>query len=225
MIFGVDEVGRGPLAGPVVACAVLAGTDLPRGVRDSKSLTPGSRLRLDGAIRAAVPVALGEASVAEIDALNILQATLLAMARAVEALAALLGAPALVRVDGNRVPPIRWPAEAIVGGDASVPEIAAASIVAKVARDAIMVRLGEAYPAYGFARHMGYPTRDHLAALARCGPCAEHRRSFRPVRKLLDHESFSQQPIDVGAPLRMGTQLLVLRPFPESDAEDSATNP
>jgi ribonuclease HII len=185
IVFGVDEVGRGPLAGPVVAAAVVASDALPAGVRDSKALSPAARERLDRDIRGVTPVALGEASVEEIDRLNILNAAMLAMARAIEALAVLAGPPGLVLVDGNRLPPMPWPGRAVVGGDAAVPAIAAASIVAKVARDSMMVAVAADHPAYGFAQHMGYPTRAHLDALGRFGPCLHHRRSFAPVAKLL----------------------------------------
>lgn len=183
-IFGVDEVGRGPLAGPVVAAAVLLCREVP-GLADSKRLTHPQRLRLDAAIRRAGPVALGEASVAEIDRINILGATLLAMTRAVEALAAACGPPDLVLVDGNRAPPLAFPVRAIVGGDATEAVISAASIVAKVARDAQMVRLDAAHPGYGLAVHKGYGTPAHLAALATLGPSAIHRLTFAPVAKLL----------------------------------------
>jgi ribonuclease HII len=182
-VFAVDEVGRGPLAGPVLACAVLVTDALPAGVRDSKALSSRARTRLDPAIRAATPVALAEASPAEIDRLNILEATMLAMVRAIDALAAEIGPPALVLIDGNRLPRMPWPGRAIVGGDAKVPAIAAASIVAKVARDALMTALGAEHPAYGFERHMGYPTAAHIAALEKVGPCIHHRHSFAPVRQ------------------------------------------
>ncbi|WP_328831762.1 ribonuclease HII [Thermaurantiacus tibetensis] len=183
-VFGVDEVGRGPLAGPVVAAAVLLFADIP-GLADSKTLSPARRFELDRAVRAGGQVALGSASVAEIDRLNILEATLLAMARAVHALAARSGPPDLVLVDGNRAPPLAAPVRTVVGGDASEPAISAASIVAKVARDALMVALDALHPPYGFAAHKGYGTAAHLAALARLGPCAAHRRSFAPVAKFL----------------------------------------
>jgi ribonuclease HII len=180
LLAGVDEVGRGPLAGPVVAAAVILDDLKPiRGLRDSKVLAPGTRQRLDAQIRAhALCVGVGEASVEEIDALNILQATLLAMQRAIEKLRL---QPAHVLVDGNRLPKLKMPAEAIVRGDAKVAAIAAASIVAKVYRDALLVQLHEQHPAYGFAAHKGYPTPEHLAALREYGPCPAHRRSFKPV--------------------------------------------
>jgi ribonuclease HII len=181
---GVDEVGRGPLAGPVVAAAVILDDLQPiRGLRDSKTLGPSTRERLDAQIRArALCVSVAEASVEEIDRLNILQATLLAMQRAVEGLRLL---PVQVLVDGNRLPRLKVPAEAIVRGDATVAAIAAASIVAKVHRDALLVQLHERHPAYGFAHHKGYPTPEHLAALRAHGPCEAHRRSFAPVRETL----------------------------------------
>ena len=181
LVAGVDEVGRGPLAGPVVAAAVMLDDLQPiKGLRDSKTLGPAMRRRLDAEIRAkALCVSVAEASVAEIDALNILQATLLAMRRAVEGLRLV---PARVLVDGNRLPLLKMPAEAIVKGDARVPAIAAASIVAKVHRDALLEQLHETHPQYGFAEHKGYPTPEHLAALRLHGACAQHRRSFAPVR-------------------------------------------
>jgi len=185
LVFGVDEVGRGPLAGPVVAAAVAWLAPVP-GVRDSKRLSAAARQRLAAAIRDRLPVALGQASVAEIDRLNILHATMLAMARAIDALVRQVGPPSRVLVDGNRAPPCRFPVVPLVGGDESEPAIAAASIVAKVARDSLMQALDSVDPRYGFARHMGYPTPFHLAALARFGPGPHHRRSFAPVRNLLD---------------------------------------
>ncbi len=180
----MDEVGRGPLAGPVVAAAVLLQGEVP-GLADSKRLSHAQRIRLDARVRAEGRVALGEASVAEIDRLNILGATLLAMARAVDALAASCGPPDLVLVDGNRAPRLAFPVSAIVGGDGCEPAISAASIVAKVARDALMVAQCARDPRYGFARHKGYGTAEHLAALARHGPSPAHRRSFAPVARLL----------------------------------------
>jgi len=182
---GVDEAGRGPLAGPVVAAAViLDDMYVIRGLRDSKVLSPATRERLALEVRAkALCCSVAEASVEEIDQLNILQATLLAMRRAVEGLRLL---PALVLVDGNCLPRLRVPAEAIVKGDAKVAAISAASIVAKVHRDALLAALHECHPAYGFAEHKGYPTPDHLAALRLHGACVAHRRSFAPVRAVLD---------------------------------------
>jgi len=182
---GVDEAGRGPLAGPVVAAAViLDDLCLIKGLRDSKTLGPATRERLAAEVRAkALCCSVAEASVEEIDRLNILQATLLAMRRAVEGLRLL---PARVLVDGNRLPLLRMPAEAIVKGDAKVAAISAASIVAKVHRDALLVALHERHPAYGFAQHKGYPTPEHLAALRVHGACIAHRRSFAPVRAALD---------------------------------------
>ena len=183
LVAGVDEVGRGPLAGDVVAAAVILTESPLEGVTDSKMLTPERREALAERIRVeAVSWALGRATVAEIDELNILQASLLAMRRAVEALPI---QPSLVLVDGNRLP--KWPyeARAIVKGDASEPSIGAASILAKVQRDAEMLALHEHYPVYGFDRHKGYPTKAHLAALKTAGVSPVHRRNFGPVRRLL----------------------------------------
>lgn len=183
-VFGVDEVGRGPLAGPVVAAAVCWQVEVA-GVRDSKRLAPAARVVLDGAVRANCPVALGAASVAEIDRLNILRASLLAMQRAVLALARLAGPPSLVLVDGQHLPAMPFPGRAIVGGDGREGAIAAASIVAKVGRDRLMAALGARDPRFGFERHMGYGTAEHLEALRRHGPGRHHRRSFAPVRNCL----------------------------------------
>jgi len=184
----VDEVGRGPLAGPVVAAAVILDDLHPvRGLRDSKKLGEATRERLDAEIRAkALCVSVAEATVEEIDRLNILQATMLAMQRAVEGLRL---PPTLVLVDGNRLPRLRAPAEAVIRGDDRVPAIAAASIVAKVHRDALLAALHEDHPAYGFAAHKGYPTPAHLAALRAHGVCPAHRRSFAPVRAALGNGS------------------------------------
>ncbi len=184
-VAGVDEAGRGPLAGPVVAAAVILESARPiAGLADSKLLTAHRRVKLEVLIRErACAVALGEASVEEIDTLNILQATLLAMRRAVEALRP---APDCVLVDGNRLPVLPVPAQAIVGGDATVAAISAASVLAKVHRDRLCDALDHAWPAYGFAVHKGYPTAAHLEALARHGACPAHRRSFAPVRAALD---------------------------------------
>ncbi|WP_435104720.1 ribonuclease HII [Arhodomonas sp. AD133] len=178
---GVDEVGRGPLAGPVVAAAVILPPAGIEGVADSKSLTALRREALAERVRdEALAWAVGRAEVAEIDRLNIRQATFVAMRRAVEALDP---AADFALVDGRDCPPLGCPVEPVIGGDASVPAIGAASILAKQLRDAEMVVLDERYPGYGFARHKGYGTREHLAALGRLGPCPIHRRSFRPVRE------------------------------------------
>ena len=183
-VAGVDEAGRGPLAGPVVAAAVVLDPTRPiEGLRDSKQLTPARRRELAIRIRAdALAYAVAEASVAEIDRLNILQASLLAMRRAIDALRPVID---LVLVDGNRVPAIEIASRAIVGGDATEPAISAASILAKTHRDALMRALNKRYPGYGFARHFGYPTPQHLERLSALGPCAVHRRSFAPVRVML----------------------------------------
>jgi ribonuclease HII len=184
LVAGVDEAGRGPLAGPVVAAAVILDERHPiQGLADSKKLTALRRERLFDAIRAkALCCSIAEASVEEIDRLNILQATLLAMRRAV---AGLRLKPNKVLVDGNRLPTLDVLAEAIVGGDALVPAISAASILAKVHRDRWCLTLDQQYPQYGFAQHKGYGTAAHLAALRAHGPCAQHRTSFRPVADLL----------------------------------------
>ncbi len=188
-IAGVDEAGRGPLAGPVVAAAVvLDATAIPAGLNDSKALKAAERERLFGLVLlAAKGVAVGSASAGEIDRLNIRQATLLAMRRAV---AALPFVPDHCLVDGLDLP-AAWQggATAVVGGDARSLSIAAASIVAKVLRDRMMVRLAEAYPAYGFHRHMGYGTAEHRAALQAHGPCPHHRRSFAPMRDVMGTEA------------------------------------
>ena len=177
---GVDEAGRGPLAGPVVAAAVILDPKRPiRGLADSKVLTPERREVLAERIRdRATSFAVALACVDEIDTINILQASMLAMRRAVEALGI---APEEVLVDGNRCPELAFRVRAIVKGDRDVPAISAASILAKTARDAMLVALDREYPAYGFARHKGYATPEHLAALALHGPCPAHRRSFAPV--------------------------------------------
>lgn len=183
-VCGVDEAGRGPLAGPVVAAAVILDPDRPvAGLRDSKQLSAARRASLADAIRAsALGWAVARASVEEIDRLNILQATLLAMRRAVELLPL---APTLARIDGNRPPRLSCAIELIVGGDALDPAISAASILAKTERDADMLRLHQRYPHFAFDRHKGYPTAEHLSLLRQHGPCSEHRRSFAPVRQAL----------------------------------------
>lgn len=185
-ICGVDEVGRGPLAGAVVAAAVILDPLRPvAGLADSKKLSERRRERLYGEITAcALAWAVGRAEVDEIDQLNILHASLLAMCRAV---AALPITPTGALIDGNRVPNgLACPARAIVGGDATEPSISAASIIAKVTRDREMTALHERYPGYGFDSHKGYPTRQHLAALVELGPLQIHRRSFGPVAKVLN---------------------------------------
>ena len=184
-LCGVDEAGRGPLAGPVVAAAVMLDPARPiDGLRDSKKLSAAARDRLADAIRErAAAWCVAEASVAEIDQLNILQATMLAMQRAVDGLGR---KPDDVWVDGNRCPKWAWRSQAVVKGDDKVAAIAAASILAKTARDAFMCRLHEEFPAYGFSKHMGYGTAAHLAALRAHGACPQHRRSFAPIKLLFD---------------------------------------
>ena len=186
LIAGLDEAGRGPWAGPVVAAAVILDTDRPiQGLADSKKLSSTQRERLAAAIKVhALCWAVGEASVAEIDQLNILQASLLAMRRSVMALSR---APGRLLVDGNRLPDdLPCPAVAIIKGDQTEACISAASIIAKTHRDALMLKLDRCYPQYGFARHKGYGTRQHQEALARYGVTPVHRRSFAPVRRLLE---------------------------------------
>lgn len=180
LVAGVDEAGRGPLAGPVVAAAVILDDQNPiAGLADSKALTAAKRAKLYDEIRAkALCFCIAEASVLEIDQINILQATMLAMRRAVVGLRL---KPVRVLVDGNRLPQLDVPAEAIVKGDALVQAISAASILAKVTRDRWCVTLHEQYPQYGFDAHKGYGTAAHLAALTAHGACPEHRRSFAPV--------------------------------------------
>lgn len=184
LVAGVDEAGRGPLAGPVVAAAVILDDANPvTGINDSKRLSARRRETLDGAIRTqALAWAIVHASPQEIDTHNIFQATLRAMRQAVESLTV---AASHALVDGKHCPELPCPADAIVGGDGLEPSIGAASILAKVERDRVMVELDAVWPDYGFARHKGYPTREHLAALARLGPTPEHRRSFAPVRDAL----------------------------------------
>ena len=184
LVCGVDEAGRGPLAGPVVAAAVILDSSRPiDGLNDSKKLSAKRREALAGEIRAkALAWAVAEASVDEIDRINILQASLLAMQRAVAGLAI---NPAKALVDGNQCPDLSYPVEAIVGGDGKIAAIAAASILAKTIRDAGMLDLHVTYPMYGFDRHMGYPTAVHLKALREHGVSPVHRRSFRPVAQLV----------------------------------------
>tara|TARA_R110002072_G_scaffold1815_8_gene15335 strand:- start:20328 stop:20927 length:600 start_codon:yes stop_codon:yes gene_type:complete len=183
-LAGVDEVGRGPLAGKVVAAAVILDPQYPiEGLRDSKKLSPSRRDELAKIIRErALAWSIASASVAEIDEINILQASLLAMHRAV---GALNPEPEYVLVDGNRLPQWDYASEPVIGGDDRVPAIAAASILAKVHRDNELVALDSVYPGYGFAAHKGYPTARHLKALQTLGVTPIHRRSFTPVKKIL----------------------------------------
>jgi ribonuclease HII len=187
LVGGIDEVGRGPLAGPVVAAVVVLVTPVD-GIDDSKRLTPARRVELARLIRASARVGLAAASVAEIDRLNILQATWLAMRRAVRRLGV---RPEQLLVDGDRAPDFGIPARCIVGGDALEPAIGAASIVAKVARDGLMMRLARRYPGYGWEHNVGYGTEEHRLAMARLGLTPHHRRSFAPAR---------QGMLDLGAP-------------------------
>jgi ribonuclease HII len=191
LVVGIDEVGRGPWAGPVVACAVsLDPGRLPDGLlarlRDSKALSHAVRAELAAALQAHAIVAFGRAEVAEIDTWNILQASHMAMARAV---AALPRVPDHALVDGNRAPALPCPCETVVAGDAAVVSIAAASIAAKVARDSEMAALARAHPGYGWERNRGYGTAEHKRGLASLGATAQHRRSFRPVRAVLQAEA------------------------------------
>ncbi|ACL72261.1 ribonuclease HII [Thioalkalivibrio sulfidiphilus] len=181
-VAGVDEVGRGPLAGPVVAAAVILDPARPiDGLKDSKKLSPARREALDVQIRErSLAFALGLCTPAEIDRINILQASLLAMQRAVEALS---HRPEMALVDGNRCPKLTMTAHAVIKGDSRVPAISAASIIAKVHRDRLMLALDEQHPGYGLGSHMGYPTPVHLEALERLGPSPCHRLSFAPVRR------------------------------------------
>lgn len=190
VIAGVDEVGLGPLAGPVVACAVILDPLVPiPGLRDSKATTEKSRRELAVLIREnALSWSVARASVAEVDELNVVQASHLAMRRAVAGLSML---PDKVLVDGNKVPNLPMVAEAIVKGDRIVGQISAASILAKVERDAELVQLALTYPGYGFEKHKGYPTKKHMAALSELGPCPEHRKSFGPVRRAIEQVAYS----------------------------------
>ncbi|MGF6806427.1 ribonuclease HII [Paraburkholderia sp. Clong3] len=199
IVCGVDEAGRGPLAGPVVAAAVIFDPAKPmiRGLDDSKALSALKREALyDKIVERALAYCVASATVEEIDSLNILHATMLAMKRAVEGLSVV---PTLVKIDGNRCPTLSIRSEAVIGGDALVKSISAASILAKVTRDRMLVELHQAYPMYGFDAHAGYGTPQHLAALREHGPCEHHRRSFAPVRE---------------AHLRFGTGV----PLPPADA-------
>ena len=192
MIVGVDEAGRGPLAGPVVAAAVLLCEGGIAGLDDSKKLSAKRRAELEALIKAQCRWWIGEASVEEIDRINILQAALLAMRRAVDALSIV---PVLARVDGNQPPRLRCAVETVVGGDASDPAISAASILAKCARDAVMIELHQHFPLYGFDRHKWYATAEHLQCLRDHGPSPHHRHSFAPVRESLQAVSIARVSI------------------------------
>jgi ribonuclease HII len=182
-ICGIDEAGRGPLAGPVVAAAViLPRTNRPKGLDDSKQLTAEAREELAAKIRAVSIVGVGVASVEEIDTLNILRASHLAMQRAFEALTE---TPVAAIIDGNMAPDLPCPVEWVIDGDVIVPIVSAASIIAKIERDRMMTALCAQYPGYGFSKHKGYSTPEHQRALAQLGPCAIHRRSFKPVQDAL----------------------------------------
>lgn len=189
-VAGVDEVGRGPLCGPVVTAAVILDPSRPiRGLNDSKKLSEARREALSDEIREkALAWCIGRAEVEEIDRLNILHATMLAMQRAVEGLGV---TPRLALIDGNRCPQLTIPCNALVKGDSRVPAIAAASILAKVSRDREMCSMDLLYPGFGLAANKGYPTAEHLAALVRLGPTPIHRRSFAPVRRLLEEPAMS----------------------------------
>ena len=197
IVCGVDEAGRGPLAGPVVAAAVILNPKRRiRGLDDSKVLNAKTREALyEKIVERSIAYCVASASVEEIDTLNILHATMLAMKRAVEGLAV---TPTLARIDGNRCPVLSIRSEAIIGGDALVPAISAASILAKVTRDRMLGELHERFPMYGFNAHVGYSTPQHLAALAEHGPCEHHRRSFAPVR-----EAYAQRGVQVSLPERV----------------------
>jgi len=187
LIAGVDEVGRGPWAGPVVAAAViLARGAVPDGLDDSKALSKARREALFDEITGAATIGCGMASVAEIDTLNILQASLLAMTRAVEALGS---APHMALVDGNRAPRLACPVKTVVKGDAKSLSIAAASIIAKVTRDRLMAELAIEHPAYGWERNAGYGTAEHREGLQLVGICRHHRKSFAPIRQLMTQDS------------------------------------
>lgn len=205
LVCGVDEAGRGPLAGPVVAAAVILDPARPiMGLDDSKALSAKKREALFEQIHShALAFCVASASVQEIDTLNILQATMLAMQRAV---AGLMPLPVLAQIDGNRCPPLAMPAQAIVGGDALVPAISAASILAKVTRDRMLLELHQTHPEYGFDVHAGYGTARHMQALAQHGPCAQHRRSFAPVREACAARGAAGLPVPPAA-LGAGTVL------------------
>jgi ribonuclease HII len=188
LLAGVDEAGRGPLAGPVVACAVILDPQHPIcGLKDSKKLSHTQRTQLYNIItQHSLAYAIGTASVEEIDQINILQATLLAMQRAVTSLEL---APTEVWIDGNAKPALHYPCQCIIKGDQLIPAISAASIVAKVHRDHMMLELDQLYPQYGFAQHKAYGTKQHLAAIIKHGPCPAHRKTFAPIKHMLKEPS------------------------------------
>ena len=187
LVAGVDEVGRGPWAGPVVAAAViLDGNAIPQGIDDSKALTRARREVLFAALQASATIGVGQATVDEIEHLNILAAAMLAMARAVEDLGVV---PGHALIDGNRAPDLPCPATTLVGGDRRSLSIAAASIIAKVTRDALMARLAADHPGYGWERNAGYGTQEHIAALDRLGVTVHHRRGFKPISRLLQSDN------------------------------------
>jgi ribonuclease HII len=193
LICGIDEAGRGPWAGPVVASAVILDrSNFPLGLNDSKKLTPEKREALFDPIMNSAEVGIGIVSAAEIDDINILQGTFLAMRRAMENLKS---KPTLALVDGNRAPLLPCKVQTIIKGDALSLSIAAASIIAKVTRDRIMVRMDQQFPGYGFARHKGYGTAAHSATLSKLGPCAEHRKSFKPIAALTIVNEFDSQRV------------------------------
>lgn len=185
-VAGIDEAGRGPWAGPVIAAAVILHPEKPiLGLKDSKLLTPKQRANLfDAIIENAMSYAVGRAEVYEIDAINILQATLLAMERAVKALSI---QPSLAMIDGNKAPKLSCQTKTIIGGDLIEPAISAASILAKVTRDREMEMLDQQYPEYGFAKHKGYGTKDHILALQKHGPSDIHRKSYAPIAAYFEH--------------------------------------
>jgi len=203
-LAGVDEVGRGPLIGAVVTAAVILDPKRPiEGLADSKKLTEKKRLALyDEILEKAAAWQLGRCEAAEIDQLNIYQATMVAMQRAVDGLCI---KPEYILVDGNRCPNWAWPSEPVVKGDSRVAAISAASILAKVTRDREMVRLDEQYPGFGLAQHKGYPTPVHLEALSRLGATPEHRRSFRPVREAVETTGVYPEKDDCRSPVDLFT--------------------
>ena len=187
LVAGVDEAGRGPWAGPVVAAAVILERDaIPQGIDDSTALSRARREALYEVLQDSAIIGVGQASVEEIERLNILAAALLAMSRAVDNLAVV---PDHALIDGNRAPDLPCPATTLVGGDGSSLSIAAASIIAKVTRDAIMTRLAADHPGYGWERNAGYGTAEHIAALGRLGVTAHHRRGFKPISRLLQSDN------------------------------------